>query len=108
MTSLFNYKSDLRLLIPGHYKLDEFDSYESVGGSYLVVAKNRQNKTEFTEFFITHDSTAGYITNVKTTSDNNSFLTSFSVDFVRNYVRLFVTVTEDTRIKFYRTLVSLQ
>jgi len=107
MTSLFNYESDLRLLISGQYVLDEFDALESVGGSYLVVAKNRNNKTEFTEFFLTHDTTASFLTNIKTTSDSNNFLVSFSSSYVRDYVRLSVTLAEDLRIKFYRQLVRL-
>ncbi len=108
MTSLFNYESDLRLLIPGQYKLDEFDALEFVGGSYLIVAKNKTNKTEFTEFFLTHDTTASFITNVKTTSDANNFIVTLGSDYVRNYVRFFVTLTEDVKIKFYRQLVTLE
>ena len=108
MTSLFNYESDLRLLIPGQYVLDEFDALESVGGSYLVVAKNRTNKTEFTEFFLTHDTTASFLTNVKTTSDSSNFLVTFTSSYVRNYVRLSIILTEDVKIKFYRQLVTLE
>jgi len=108
MTPLFNYESDLRLLTPGQYVLDEFDAAEFPGGTYLVVAKNRDGKTEFTEFFLTHNSVTGFITNVRCTSDAANFLTNYSSTIIRHNLRLTVTVTEDVRIKFYRFLVSIE
>ena len=108
MLPLFNFESDLRLLTPGQYILDEFDAQLHPGASYFVIAKNLANKTEFTEFFVTHDKVNGYITNVRSTSDASDFLTGYSCSYVRDYVRLSVTVTADIKIKFYRLLVSLE
>ena len=107
MNSLFNYETHPQLLIPGQYKLDEFDAFEFVGGTYLVVAKNKENKTEFTEFFLTHNGTNSFITNVRTTSDSSNFIITLSSDFIRNYVRFFITITQDVKVKFYRQLVTL-
>lgn len=108
MYPLFNYESDLRLLLPGHYVLDEIDARSHPGGSYLVIAKNNDNKTEFTDFFLTHDLVNGYITNIRSTSDATGFLTSFSSSLIRDYLRLSVTVTSDIKIKYYRFLVKIE
>lgn len=107
MMSLFTYESDVELINPGQRLLDEFDLYDYAGGSYLIVAKNASNKTEFTEFFLTHDTTSAYITNLKTTSDTTSTLVTANVTIGRNHVRLFITTTEALRVRYYKQSVSI-
>lgn len=105
--SLFTYESDVELINPGQRLLDEFDLYDYAGGNYLIISRNSQNKTEFTEFFITHDLITPQITNLKTTSDTTSTLVNVSATIGRNHVRLFLTATEAIKMRYYKQLVSL-